>query len=173
MTLLYLNSYLNAVHACKITLKLDRYDSIIEQIQTEYKSRVLDHHPDKNPDDPQAAQRFARLSKAKDILTDPEKRKAYDAWKNSGIEVPFEKWQALRESTKTTLHWASVKPQPTIQSQEHLTNTEKPSCSDQTDSSPFGAPEPILHAAVYDDKKFQWERDPPSDILKRFRNYEI
>lgn len=44
---------------------------------------------------------FARLSKAKDILTDPEKRKAYDAWKNSGIEVPFEKWQALRESTKT------------------------------------------------------------------------
>lgn len=35
------------------------------------------------------------------MLTDPEKRKAYDAWKNSGIEIPFEKWQALRESTKT------------------------------------------------------------------------
>nr|XP_022316215.1 J domain-containing protein-like [Crassostrea virginica]XP_022318901.1 J domain-containing protein-like [Crassostrea virginica] len=147
--------------------------STTEQIQTEYKARVLDHHPDKNPDDPHAAQRFSKLSQAKDILTDPEKRKAYDVWRNSGITVSFEKWQALREATKTTLHWASVKPQPTIQSQEHQPDPERPSSSDHTDFSPFQSTDPIRHAAVYDSQKFNWERDPPSDILKKFRNYEI
>ncbi|XP_061175751.1 dnaJ homolog subfamily C member 12-like [Saccostrea echinata] len=148
--------------------------STTEQILTEYKARVLDLHPDKNPDDPQAAQKFARLAQAKDILTDPEKRQAYDTWNNSGITVPFEKWQALRDATKTTLHWASVKPQPTIQSQEHMTTTSvHPSSSDDLDSSPFKVKEPISHAAVYSNQNVQWERDPPSDILKKFRNYEI
>ncbi|XP_048761936.1 J domain-containing protein-like isoform X2 [Ostrea edulis] len=147
--------------------------STTEQILVEYKTRVLDHHPDKNPDDPKAAQRFARLAQAKDILTDPDKRQAYDTWRNSGITVPYEKWQALRDATKTTLHWASVKPQPTIQSQEYRTNMEYSSSSDNTDFSAFGSSEPISHAAVYDNQKLQWERDPPSDILKKFRNYEI
>jgi DnaJ family protein C protein 12 len=55
------------------------------------------------------AQKFARLAQAKDILTDPEKRQSYDTWRNSGITVPYEKWQALREATKTvSVHAGTV-----------------------------------------------------------------
>ncbi|KAL7729633.1 hypothetical protein ACLKA6_007913 [Drosophila palustris] len=54
----------------------------IEAEQTEirkaYRKRALDCHPDKNPDNPKAAERFHELSKALEILTDATARAAYD-----------------------------------------------------------------------------------------------
>ncbi|XP_030374562.1 dnaJ homolog subfamily C member 17-like [Scaptodrosophila lebanonensis] len=54
----------------------------IEAEQTEirkaYRKRALECHPDKNPDNPKAAERFHELSKALEILTDATARTAYD-----------------------------------------------------------------------------------------------
>lgn len=47
-------------------------------IRKAYRKRALDCHPDKNPDNPQAAERFHELSKALEILTDGTARAAYD-----------------------------------------------------------------------------------------------
>jgi molecular chaperone DnaJ len=49
-----------------------------EEIKKAYRKLARQYHPDRNPGDKQAEERFKEISQAHDILGDPEKRKAYD-----------------------------------------------------------------------------------------------
>jgi hypothetical protein len=42
------------------------------------RAKILECHPDRNPDDPTAASRLREVLQAKELLTDPEKRRMYD-----------------------------------------------------------------------------------------------
>jgi molecular chaperone DnaJ len=49
-----------------------------EEIKKAYRKLARQHHPDRNPGNKQAEERFKEISQAHDVLSDPEKRKQYD-----------------------------------------------------------------------------------------------
>ena len=49
-----------------------------DEIKRAYRRLAIELHPDKNPDDPQAEERFKQASQAYAVLGDPERRKRYD-----------------------------------------------------------------------------------------------
>src|SRR6516225_1324 len=48
-----------------------------EESKKAYRKLAREHHPDRNPGNKQAEERFTEISQAHDVLSDPEKRKAY------------------------------------------------------------------------------------------------
>src|SRR5918912_4525045 len=50
-----------------------------EDIKKAYRKLARQYHPDRNPGDKAAEERFKEVQQANDILSDPEKRKQYDS----------------------------------------------------------------------------------------------
>lgn len=55
-------------------------DASDQEIKTAYRKLAMQHHPDRNPDNPQAEEKFKEASEAYQILSDAEKRVAYDRY---------------------------------------------------------------------------------------------
>src|SRR2546421_12785907 len=49
-----------------------------EEVKRAYRKLAVKFHPDKNPDDPHAEEKFKELGEAYDVLIDADKRAAYD-----------------------------------------------------------------------------------------------
>ena len=49
-----------------------------KDITRAYKKKALQHHPDKNPDDPHVGETFQKISKAYEILSGPAAKAAYN-----------------------------------------------------------------------------------------------
>lgn len=65
-----------------------------EEIKKAYRKLARQYHPDRNPDDAAAEEKFKEISAAYDVLGDPEKRKEYDegsvfAGFGQGGQAPF------------------------------------------------------------------------------------
>jgi molecular chaperone DnaJ len=55
-----------------------------DEIKKQYRKLAAKHHPDKNPNDAKAAERFKEISEAYTVLGDAEKRKQYDEMRRLG-----------------------------------------------------------------------------------------
>jgi curved DNA-binding protein len=51
-----------------------------EDIKKAYRKLARKHHPDLNPNDKEAHKKFQQINEANEVLSDPEKRKKYDAY---------------------------------------------------------------------------------------------
>ncbi|XP_041724665.1 dnaJ homolog subfamily B member 11 isoform X1 [Coregonus clupeaformis] len=58
----------------------------VRDIKKAYRKLALQLHPDRNPDDPTAADKFADLGSAYEVLSDEGKRKQYDAYGEDGLK---------------------------------------------------------------------------------------
>src|SRR5918995_7276553 len=55
-----------------------------DEIKKQYRKLAAKHHPDKNPNDTKAAERFKEISEAYTVLGDADKRKQYDDMRRLG-----------------------------------------------------------------------------------------
>lgn len=174
--------------------------SSVEQILAEFKVRALECHPDKHPENSKAVETFQKLQKAKEILTNEESRARYDHWRRSQMSMPFQQWEALSDSVKTSMHWA-VRGKKDLMLEEsdqtHTNKIENEECNEQRDikkeqqdsttekmeqkesesiEKSFSPQNP--DSSSFSDVnclhlRFRWSGDAPSELLRKFRNYEI
>src|SRR2546430_17047754 len=56
----------------------------VDEIKKAFRRLAKQYHPDRNPNNAQAAERFKEINEAQDVLSDPEKRKRYDRLRRYG-----------------------------------------------------------------------------------------
>jgi molecular chaperone DnaJ len=61
-------------------------DASEEEIKKAYRKLAMKHHPDRNPDNPKAEERFKEAKEAYEILCDSQKRAAYDQFGHAGVD---------------------------------------------------------------------------------------
>ncbi len=57
------------------------------EIKKSYRKLAMEYHPDQNPDDPGAEERFKELGEAYEVLSDEEKRAAYDRYGHAAFKA--------------------------------------------------------------------------------------
>ncbi|XP_007895499.2 dnaJ homolog subfamily C member 12 [Callorhinchus milii] len=181
--------------------------STAEQILAEFKTKALECHPDRHPENPKAVKQFQKLQEAKETLTDVKRRTRYDFWYRSRIAISFHQWEALSDAVKTSMHWAvRSKKEPMLEGPsadseastkrgEQMQPPEEEICEGSTHKmeptnldgagtkekrwedddphSPSSLTSPSISDANYCHYHFRCSADAPSELLRKFRNYQI
>ncbi|MBS4099487.1 MAG: molecular chaperone DnaJ [Sulfuricella sp.] len=61
-------------------------DASEEDLKKAYRKLAMKHHPDRNPDNPKAEEHFKEAKEAYEVLSDAQKRAAYDQYGHAGVD---------------------------------------------------------------------------------------
>jgi molecular chaperone DnaJ len=61
-------------------------DASEEEIKKAYRKLAMKYHPDRNPDNPKAEEQFKEAKEAYEMLSDSQKRAAYDQYGHAGVD---------------------------------------------------------------------------------------
>src|SRR5258705_7610136 len=61
-------------------------DASDSELKTAYRKLAMQYHPDRNPNDPSSEAKFKECSEAYSVLSDPEKRAAYDRYGHAAFQ---------------------------------------------------------------------------------------
>ena len=56
-----------------------------DDIKKAYRKLAIQYHPDKNPDNPEAEDKFKEAAEAYEVLSNPEKKQRYDQFGHQGM----------------------------------------------------------------------------------------
>jgi DnaJ-class molecular chaperone len=135
-------------------------DCTSDDIKKSYKRLAMKYHPDKNPENSEALEKFKQITEAYETLSDPEKREAYDKFgKSSDVSMSdpreiFEHLFGHRSSKERRVHVQPVKVPI------YLT----------LDDSYFGAKKTIKYKRMGFPQGQVWDKlePPPADLLVPF-----
>lgn len=81
-----------------------------EDIKKAFRKLARQYHPDLNPDNPSAKDKFQQINEANEVLSDPEKRKKYDAygenWKHAEEFEAQQRYNRARQSGSDRYRYA-------------------------------------------------------------------
>ena len=60
-----------------------------EEIKKAYRKSAMKYHPDRNPGDKEAEEKFKELGEAYEVLADDDKRARYDQFGHAGVDPNF------------------------------------------------------------------------------------
>ena len=69
-----------------------------DELKKSYRKLAMKYHPDRNPDDSEASEKFKELSEAYEILSDDQKRQAYDNFGHEGVNSSFNSSQGAADA---------------------------------------------------------------------------
>ena len=58
----------------------------VEEIKKAYRKKAIQYHPDKNPGDKEAEEKFKEAAEAYEVLSNADKRARYDQFGHAGME---------------------------------------------------------------------------------------
>ena len=83
---------MNEVNKKNMAEKRDYYEVLgvgktatADEIKKAYRKKAVQYHPDKNPGDKAAEEKFKEAAEAYEVLSDPQKRQRYDQFGHAGM----------------------------------------------------------------------------------------